>query len=197
MGKIVLFMGASSSGKDTIQKYILKNNAYNLQNIVMHTTRPIRVGEVNGREYYFDTEEEMSHLEKSGQIVECRKYNTIYGPWYYYTTTGNIDLDNNNYLGSNTLEGLTQYLKHYSVDDIVSVLFKVDDGIRLSRAIEREMSEEKPKYAEVCRRFLADCEDFSLENIKKLPITEIVDNNGCLEETVEKLEKVLKKNLTK
>ena len=35
------------------------------------------------------------------------------------------------------------------------------DGIRLNRALVREQQQEQPRYAELCRRYLADEEDFS------------------------------------
>jgi len=47
--------------------------------------------------------------------------------------------------------------------------------------------QEKPKYAELCRRFLADQEDFSEENIQKAGIEKSFENdelNNCVEEIV-------------
>ena len=134
----------------------------------------------------------MLDLEKQGKIIEKRKYDTVYGPWYYFTPTTNIDLENNNYIGSNTFEGLDQFVKFYGVENIISLLIKVDDGTRLQRALDREKKEENPKYQELCRRFLADSIDFSEENISKRHITSIIDNNSSLDNTLEKVEKVLK-----
>ena len=72
-----------------------------------------------------------------------------------------------------------------SKEKIVPVLLELDDGIRLKRALEREMQEEKPRYQEMCRRFLADAEDFSEEKIKKANIVRKFVNdelNSCLGE---------------
>ena len=77
------------------------------------------------------------------------------------------------------------------MENIISLLIKVDDGIRLQRALDREKMEESPKYQELCRRFLADSIDFSEENINKRPITSIINNNS-LDNTMEEVEKVLK-----
>ena len=74
MGKIVLFMGPSSSGKDTIKRRLIKENKFTLKEMIMSTTRPMRTGEVEGREYYFKTVEEMLELEKEGKIIERRTY---------------------------------------------------------------------------------------------------------------------------
>ena len=51
--------------------------------------------------------------------------------------------------------------------------------------MEREKKQSNPKYAELCRRFLADAKDFSEENLKMNGIVKryINDNLGdCLEE---------------
>ena len=197
MGKIILFMGPSSSGKDTIFSRLLetKGEKYSLKKIMMCTTRPIRTGELEGREYYFKKEEEMRKLEEEKQIIESRKYNTIYGPWYYFTTNNSMDLNTYNYVGLNTLEGYDQYLKYYDQKKIIPILINVDPGIRLQRALKREQRESNPKYEELCRRFLADSIDFSEENIRKRNITNIIDNNGSIDRTLNKVEKVLKLNL--
>ena len=134
-------MGPSSSGKDTIKRRLIKENKFGLKEMIMSTTRPMRTGEVEGREYYFKTVEEMLELEKDGKIIEKRTYKTAYGPWYYFTTSSSIDLDNYNYVGSNTLEGLDQFVKFYGMENIISLLIKVDDGIRLQRALDREKME--------------------------------------------------------
>ena len=49
-------------------------------------------------------------------------------------------------------------------------MLELDDGIRLKRALDREMHEERPRYQEMCRRFLADEEDFSEEKIREAGI---------------------------
>ena len=144
MGKLVIFIGPSSSGKDTIKRRLIKENKFAFKEMIMSTTRPKRTGEVLGKEYYFKTVEEMLLLEKQGKIIEKRMYNTIYGPWYYFTTSANIDLENYNYIGSNTLEGLDQFIKFYGLENIISLLIKVDDGIRLQRALDRERKEINP-----------------------------------------------------
>ena len=195
MGKIILFMGPSSSGKDTIKRRLIKENKFALKEMIMSTTRPMRTGEVEGREYYFKTVEEMLELEKEGKIIEKRTYDTAYGPWHYFTTSSSIDLDSYNYIGSNTLEGLDQFVKFYGIENIISLLVTIDDGIRLQRALDRERKEENPKYQELCRRFLADFLDFSEENINKRHITSIINNGSNLDNTMKEVEKVLKLNL--
>ena len=52
MGKIVYLMGKSSTGKDTIFKRLLEDEALRLKNIVPYTTRPIRDGERTERNIF-------------------------------------------------------------------------------------------------------------------------------------------------
>lgn len=193
MGKIVIFMGASASGKDAIKGRILKENRYDLKEIILHTTRPMRTGEVNGREYYFVSEEERLAYRESGKIIENRTYDTMHGKWSYFTVDEKIDLENNNYLTSNTLEGYDCFLRYYGAQNLLPLYFYVEDGLRLERALKREQKQQNPKYAELCRRFLADTKDFSLEHIRERKIEEEnwVNNSGSLEDSFKQIDKIL------
>ena len=51
------------------------------------------------------------------------------------------------------------------------VYIELDDGVRLQRALDRELRQEKPKYEEMCRRFLADSADFSEEPLEQSTLT--------------------------
>ena len=59
---------------------------------------------------------------------------------------------------------------------MLPVYVEVEDGERLSRALARERQQAEPKYAELCRRFLADTEDFSEKHLKEAGITEKFEN---------------------
>jgi guanylate kinase len=166
MGKIFYIMGKSSTGKDTIYKKLLLENTLNLKSIVMYTTRPIREGETNGMEYFFVRDEELEELEKEGKVIEIRSYNTVHGIWRYFTVNDSqIDLKNNNYLIIGTLESYNKTKKFYGEDILVPIYIEVNDGVRLERALRREQLQTLPKYEEMCRRFLADQQDFSEEKI--------------------------------
>jgi hypothetical protein len=43
--------------------------------------------------------------------------------------------------------------------------------------LDRERSESVPKYHDMCRRFLADCEDFSEERIAEAGVTRRFEND--------------------
>ncbi len=171
MGRIYYIMGKSATGKDTIYKEVLKQRP-DLKTIVMYTTRPIREGETDGIEYHFRTIPEMETIKNSGKIIELRMYQTVYGPWYYFTMDdGQFDLKSEtNYLMIGTLESYEKMLRYFGQDAIVPLYIEVPDGIRLQRAVARESAQKKPNYKETCRRYLADEDDFAEENLARLGI---------------------------
>ena len=173
MGKIFFISGKSSTGKDTIYKKLLEDGSLGLKKITMYPTRPMRSGESNGEEYFFVDEDEARKHETDGSIVEMRVYNTVYGPWKYYTRNdGQVDLESdNNYLALGTIEAYRKFCEYFGNDKVCPIYIEVDDGVRLKRALEREIKQKKPQYREMCRRFIADDDDFSEENMKLCGIT--------------------------
>lgn len=185
MGKIFYIMGKSSSGKDTIYKR-LSERLPELQRIVPYTTRPIRDGEQEGVEYHFVGEDRLREMQEAGRVIEVRSYNTKCGVWTYFTADdGQIDLEHKDYLVIGTLESFRALKEYFGEEQIVPIYIEVDDGLRLSRALEREQREKEPRYEEMCRRFLADSADFSEENIRRAGIRKRFVNTElerCLEE---------------
>ena len=185
MGKIYCVMGKSSSGKDTVYKK-LKEQYKEFRLIVPYTTRPIREGEKDGVEYYFVDPEQFRAMKEDGKVIESRSYNTKCGIWTYFTADdGQIDLSAADYLLIGTLVSYQALREYFGEEAIVPVYLEVEDGLRLARALERERRQEKPKYAEMCRRFLADEEDFSEENLERAGITKRFQNTDLDQVTQE------------
>ncbi|MBQ9119674.1 MAG: guanylate kinase [Lachnospiraceae bacterium] len=178
MAKIYVLMGKSASGKDTLYNQLLQTEALHLKRIILYTTRPIRTGEENGREYYFVSQERFYEMENAGQVVECRTYQTVHGPWHYFTAADEqINLaGTQNYLMINTLEGYCRLVQYFGQDYVVPLYIEVEDGLRLERALSRERQQAQPKYEEMCRRFLADARDFSPEKLAEAGIVETYPN---------------------
>lgn len=191
MGKMVYLMGKSSSGKDTVYKQLLKNNELQLKKIVPYTTRPIREGEKNGEEYFFTDDEGFKNLKAQGKVIEARAYHTYHGLWRYFTVDdGNIDLTNNNYIIIGTLESFIKTAEYFGRDKVIPVMLEVDDGVRLQRALDRERRQENPRYQELCRRYLADDEDFSDEKMEEAGIS-LKFSNENLEKCLSEIESYL------
>ncbi len=182
-GKIFLLMGKSTSGKDTIYKKLIADNELSLNKVVPYTTRPMRDGEKDGVQYFFKLEKEYLDLKNAGKIIEERTYHTNYGEWRYFTVDdGQINLEEGNYLVIGTLESYCYIRDYFGKDNVVPLLIDVSAKIRLERAMHREEKQENPKYDEMCRRFLADEEDFAEKKIEEAGVTYRFENNGAIED---------------
>lgn len=194
MGKICYIMGKSSSGKDTVFKK-LQQILPQFRTITLYTTRPIREGETDGVEYYFTDDKKLESLEKQGAVIEMRAYDTKCGVWKYFTADdGQIDLENYHYIVIGTLQSYEAMRRYFGQDRLVPVYIEVEDGERLARALMRERQQSEPKYSEMCRRFLADQEDFSEENLKNAGIVKRFQNDD-MEKCIEEIKIYLKKNM--
>lgn len=191
--KIYYIMGKSSSGKDTIFKYLLNDRSLELSRLVPWTTRPIRFGEVDGVDYNFRTNEQFFEMKEKDLIIESREYDTKNGLWIYFTPKE--DLDEKAYMTIGTLESYKAIKQVYG-DKLIPIYIQLEDGIRLQRALTRELTQSNPKYAEMCRRFLADCEDFSEENLSDCKIDKRFENND-LEKCITEIKNFILENKKK
>lgn len=71
MKHVVVISGAPGTGKTTVRNYL--TDRYKMAKILTHTTRPKRLGEENGRDYYFETDQTffnnhfLEHVEYDGK----------------------------------------------------------------------------------------------------------------------------------
>ena len=193
MGKMFYLIGKSASGKDTIYEEIKKLRPQ-LKSYIMFTTRPMRDGEGEGEPYHFTTEERLKEFKENGRLIESRTYHTVKGPWIYATVDdGQFSEEKGDFLVSGgTVESYERVRDYFGSDVVMPVYVEVEDGERLIRAIHREQQQEIPKYKEMCRRFIADSEDFSEEKIKRAGITKRyinIDLKKCIEEILETIDR--------
>ena len=195
MTKIYVLIGKSGSGKDSFFEGLIEDTSLNLKKIIGYTTRPKRVHEENGREYFFIDEKELDNLRLEDKIIEERCYHTVHGDWYYLTVkdeTIKEEKNSNTYLYIGTLESFVKMRDYYGEDVVIPLYIDVEDGIRLERALIRERKQTEPKYAEMCRRFLADCNDFSEDKIVEAGIEKRFDNSNTKEECLNMLKQYIK-----
>lgn len=96
-GKLIIISGPSGVGKKTILEEIYKDVELNIIPSISMTTRKPRFNEVNGKDYFFVTEEEFRDGIKKNKFLEYTKYNEN----YYGTPKDFIDKEQNN--GKNIL----------------------------------------------------------------------------------------------
>lgn len=191
MGKLFLIMGKSATGKDHIFRAVTERLGDDvIKPVVSYTTRPQRESEADGVEYHFVDVERMDELEKNGKIIEKRCYHTVFGDWFYFNCDdGQIDISSN---GKSSIiivtpDALDGFRKYYGPEQLRPIYIEVDDVQRLQRALKRESKQAKPSCSELCRRYLADEEDFAEERLKKQGITGRFINDDfetCVDEVV-------------
>lgn len=174
MYKIVTLSGKAGAGKDRMMQEVLKvlreeSPEFTINEIVSCTTRPMREGEVNGKNYYFLTHEEFAERLADGTMVEA----TIFNDWCYGSCLEHMNEDGIN-IGVYNPEGVAIL---QSIPDIMvySIFVDAPDKVRLLRQLNRE---ENPDVKEIIRRFGADEADFSPDNLIDINFQYTVDNGG-------------------
>ena len=194
MGKLFYVIGKSATGKDTIFQKLLENESLDLKPLVLYTTRPMRAGEEQGVQYHFTDEAGLTELQNAGKVIELRAYETVHGVWKYFTAdTEATDLGKYNYAGVGVLESYRALRNYYGAKRVIPIYIEVEDGERLQRALDRERGQQEPKYAELCRRFLADSEDFAEEKIAEAGIEKRFYNRD-LKESIEEISAYIKEH---
>ena len=175
---IYTLIGKSASGKDHIYESLINDKTLALSPFVIYTTRPMREGEKNGREYFFTDTDGLSAMRSAGKVIEERVYHTVKGDWYYFTADNDsVSVSENSYLGIGTLESYVKLRDYYGKENVCPLYIEVDPALRLERSINREREQKTPNYKEVCRRFIADEDDFSEEKLKAAGIDKRFENN--------------------
>lgn len=197
MGKIFYLIGKSCAGKDSLYNIIIRDETLGLNPVIRYTTRPIRDGETDGESYHFVDIEGYKDFKRSGKIIEEQVYHTVHGDWYYFTADdGTLDIDNKNYLAIGVLESFAGTREYYGSGRVLPIYIELDDGERLMRALMRERLPENGRYAEMCRRFLSDANDFREERIRELGITDDVRfENDDLEACAKRIKEWILKSI--
>ena len=181
MKKVFCIMGKSASGKDTILTH-LKVQLPQLVPIVAYTTRPIRANEEDGVDYNFISMEQMNTMDKNGELLERRDYETTEDKWSYAINVHSFDDETKDYIMITTPSVFGKIREELWDFDFIPIYITLDDYTRLKRSIDRVGPDKN--YEEICRRFLSDKKDFDEKILKKLGITNQFNNLYPCEDVV-------------
>ena len=183
--KIIILCGKAGAGKDTLLQEIYQKRKKDLHLIISDTTRPPRDKEVDGIDYNFVPETYFTFYKD--EYLEYTKFNN----WYYGTRLSSLSKDKIN-IGIMNLEGIKKL--YQMSDDIKVKIYYVSapDKERMLRQLNRE---QYPDVREICRRYLADEDDFG--NLHKYPFTRLRNSNtfsvpqcvAVIEEGIDELSK--------
>ncbi len=148
----IILVGKSATGKDTVLKEILKSGS-NYEPIISYTTRPIREGEVDGREYHFTTAEDFKKKIDNKQVIEY----TYFRGWFYGVGVDKIPNSKHKVVILNP-EGAKAFIEKFGKDNCCVILLEAEGNIRLIRSLSREGN--SVDIDEVFRRYKTDEADF-------------------------------------
>ena len=86
-GIVVILSGASSVGKGMIREKLLEDKDMNLFFSISETTRPMKKGEVDGKDYYFVSHKAFADSVKNKELLEYTEFNG----YYYGTPKAQVD----------------------------------------------------------------------------------------------------------
>ena len=148
----VILCGKTSTGKTTIAD-ILKNQGYKRN--VSYTTRPIREGEENGKDYHFVSPEKFKELKDNDFFVETAAYDASFGHCEYGTAKKSFDTHGVFILNPEGLKTLSKDEALTKSDNTVVVFLDANEDVLRKRAIKRG-----DEIKEIDRRLKTDKEDF-------------------------------------
>lgn len=149
--KILALIGEAGTGKDTLMREVLKQNP-SLNEIISCTTRPPREGEVEGKNYYFLSNEDFTQKLLNNEMLEA----TVFNDWCYGTSLDSLDSTKVN-IGVFNPAGIESLMTHSNIY-IVVYYVRTSDKNRLIRQLSRETN---PNIEEIIRRYQADNFDFA------------------------------------
>lgn len=157
MGKLIIIMGATASGKDTLANELYRHG---VKRFMSYTTRPMRQGESDGKGYHFVTKEEFDEDILNDKIIEHREYSVANGEtWYYYFKKDVLTLDDDqDYCCIADLNGTTELVKYFGKLKTLVIYLNTPVDICMKRALNREVMS-TIKVKEICRRMISDIED--------------------------------------
>lgn len=173
-----ILCGKSGCGKDTLLNELKKDGFVPL---ISTTSRPMRDGEQNGREYNFTTAEDFKARIANGEFIEYRTYNTLVNGkpdiWYYGMPKQEFD-KNTDYIVILDMGGAREFLNTYPKDDIFVCYIDTDDDLREARASKRGGFDK----TEWDRRAADDAVKFAEPVLQELTDARISNNSYTVEE---------------
>ena len=138
-GRIYILTGESASGKDTLLKHMLATDPF-LESIVSFTTRPMRDGEVDGKDYRFVSKEQFEKGIENDDFIEYRSYETLVNGksdvWYYGSGKCNLSA-HKDYIVILDLEGAKTFVDYYGKENCFVINLRAGDDVRKKRAMRR------------------------------------------------------------
>lgn len=161
---ISLILGASGSGKTSLGQQLKEMGA---DELISHTTRLIRQGEIDGQTYYYITKEEFDKLDKLEQ--------TYYSGNYYCLSRDEVERHKEKVVYTIVdAEGVRQIKEKYGEENVIVVFIKVTYLRMILRMLKRG-----DKIKDIAKR-IKNC--IITREMKNYKIADIVIDNKDLQQ---------------
>jgi len=181
---IKVLMSPSANGKDYIQSILINKNGFNP--IVSTTTRPMRQGEIEGREYYYVDKSKFVDMINNDELIEYRTYNTLLNgvpdTWYYGLTKQPFD-SSKDYVVILDVQGCKDFIDYVGEDSVEVYYIYCPNNIRTQRAMQRGSFD----LTEWNRRLLSDAEVFSVDNMKDINYKTVDNYNRNITDVIKEI----------
>lgn len=186
-GKIFVMTGASGAGKTEVTKRILKNKSLKLKKVVTCTTRKRRLGEVEGRDYFFSSKEKFLKDIKEKEFFE---YATVYGN-YYGSKKSDVDKivgSGYNVLFVVDIQGAKKLILKNK--GIISIFIDVENIKELKKRLEARQTESSSVIRERVEVAKKERKSANLFKYK------VENKYGKLKDTIKKVTSIMEKEST-
>ena len=188
-GIVVILSGASSVGKGMIREKWLEDKDMNLFFSISETTRPMKEGEVDGKDYYFVSHKAFADSVKNKELLEYTEFNG----YYYGTPKAQVDFLVNK--GKNVLieveaqgvgpiklnipDSIAFFVMPHSFEELEKQIHEIygDDEASVERRLNKAKMEMEiaPLFNNIVYN---DDADKAVAEIKKVVMAEMEKRNG-------------------
>lgn len=185
MFNILVVIGKTTSGKDTIVNELISKHGY--KKLITYTTRPMREDEKQNITYHFISDDDFCKKINNSYFAEWKSYNTEFGKWYYGTAFVDLENADDKTVIILTPEGYKDIIKNLS-NKPKSIYVYANNATIRERLLNRGDNKDEAK-----RRLEHDNEDFKgIEN----EVDQIFYNNKGtnIQEVVQKIVKWMEEN---
>lgn len=164
---LLIFTSPASAGKDYILNKCVEE--FGWHKAVSHTTRPPRIGEVNGKDYFFINPMEFNESLANNEFLETTKYQTTSGTWYYGFHKDSVSGDGIKCMILNP-DGVDQMIANGYAERMMIVYVLCDTETRIKRYYNRlGDNPTEHQLAEGYLRLLRDINDFEkFDDVKQI-----------------------------
>ena len=185
---IVVLIGRMAAGKDTVLNAIQKRT--NIPVLISHTTRPMRQGETNGKEYHFIDNETFEKMLEQHEFIEYRCYRPANGDLWYYGLTEKEVTDNELSMVIMDPTGYEALTSRFGNENVIGILLEADKETIYNRAILRHGD----SIEEINRRIKDDDMRFSKFKNRHMECYRVYNNNDRdIGDVVDEIMNIIKK----